>query len=106
MTETKGKVLLSGFELDAAEKAICDNIIKSHISKIKERADFDEIKLRLRKRQRGKNYLHEVEGSLKVKNRVFNAEKTDFNLFSALADVMEKLLNEITHKLRTSRQRK
>jgi ribosome-associated translation inhibitor RaiA len=106
MAETKGKILLSGFELDAAERAICDNVIKSHVSKITERADFDYIKIRLRKSQRGKNYLHEIEGTLKVRNQVFTAKTQDFNLFSALAEVMEKLLNELVHKLRTNRQRK
>lgn len=106
MAETKGKVLLSGFELDEAEKAICDNIIKNHVSKIRERDDFDYVKLRLRKSQRGNNFLHEIEGSLKSRNQIFTSKSQDFNLFSALAETMEKLLNELVHKLRTSRQRK
>lgn len=106
MEEDKGKVLLAGFKLDEAEKSIVNNIIKNHVSKIKERADFDYIKLRLRKSQRGKNFLHEIEGSLKARRGIFTAKTTDFNLFSALAEVMEKLMNEMIHKLRTSRQRK
>lgn len=106
MNEDKGKVLLAGFELDAAERAICDNVIKSYVSKIRERADFDYIKLRLRKSQRGKNYHHEVEGTLKANKEIFTAKITDFNLFSAIAEVMEKLSNEMMHKMRTSRQRK
>ena len=106
MTETKGKILLSGFELEAAERAICDNIIKNNVSKIKERGDFEYIKIRLRKSQRGKNYLHEIEGTLKVENQIFTAKTQDFNLFSALAESMEKLLNELVHQHRTSRQKK
>jgi hypothetical protein len=106
MEETKGKILLSGFGLEEAERAICDNIIKSHISKIEERSKFDYLKLRLRKSQRGKNCLHEIEGTLKVKGGIFTSKTEDFNLFSALAEIMEKLLNELNHKIRTSRQNK
>lgn len=106
MEETGKNVLLNGFELEPAERAIVDNIIKSRINKIRERADFDYIKLRLRKSPRGKNYLYEIEASLKAKKEIFNAKITDFNLFSALAEVMEKLLSEMIHKIRTARQRK
>lgn len=106
MDESKGKVLLSGFELDAVEKAICDNVIKSHIKKIEEKSEFEYLKLRLRKVKKGNNCLHMVEGTLKVRREIFTSKTEDFNLFSGLAEVMEKLLNELNHKLRTSRQRK
>jgi len=104
MKETNGKILLAGFRLEEAERAICDSVIKNYAHKIQERADFDNIKLRLRKSQRGKNTLHEIEASMKARNLIFTARTQDFNLFSALAEAMEKLLNELNHKLRTSRQ--
>jgi len=106
MAEDKGKILLSGFDLDEAEKAICNNIIQNYKHKISERADFEYIKLRLRKSQKGKTYIHEIRADLKAGNQVFNTKTTDFNLFSGLAEAMEKLLNELVHKLRTSRQKK
>lgn len=106
MEEDKGRVLLAGFKLDEAERAICDNIIKNYSHKINERVRFDNLKIRLRKSPRGKNTLHEIEASLKANNKIFSANVTDFNLFSGLAEAMEKLLNETIHQLRTNRQNK
>jgi len=106
MEETKEKALLAGFSLDEAEMAICNNIIKNYSHKIRERVDFSELRIRLKKTQKGKNWLHEIEAGIKSGNRNFAARTSDYNLFAALAEAMEKLLNELTHKLRTSRQKK
>lgn len=104
MAEEQGKIYLSGFELDPAEKAIVDNILRNYSHKIGERADFEYLKLRLKKSQKAKTFLHAVEGELKIENKVFRAKETDYNLFSVLADVLEKLLNELVHTQRTRRQ--
>ena len=106
MADRQSRTLLSGFELDPAEKAIVDNIIKNYSHKIGERADIDYLKLRLKKSQKAKTFLHAVEGELKVKNKAFRAKEIGYNLFSVLADVLEKLLNELVHTERTRRQRK
>ena len=105
MNEDRGRVLLSGFNLEPAEKAICENVIKSHVSKIKERADFEYIKIRLRKVAKGKNFLHEIQAELKAGNKIFSSKTADYNLFSGIAEAIEKLTNELVHKLRTSRQK-
>lgn len=104
--EEAGKLILAGFELEPAEKAIADNVIKSYEHKIRERIAYDYISLRLRKNARGKGFLHEIEGKLKARNALMTSQATDYNLFAAIADTMEKLLNELVHKQRTSRQRK
>lgn len=106
MTEAEGKIFLSGFELEPAEKAIADNVIKSYSHKIKERAGYDYIKLSLKKSQRGRVCLHKVRGTLKKGALVLTSKAEDYNLFSAIAEVLEKLLNELVHKSRTSRQRR
>ena len=95
MEEARGKVSLSGFELDEAEKAIVDNIIKSWQHKISERTEYDYIKIDLKKTKKGNNFLHEVKGTLKKRNELFTSQATDFNLFAATAEVLEKLLNNI-----------
>ena len=104
MADRENRTLLSGFELDPAEKAIVDNIIRNYSHKIGERAEIDYLKLRLKKSQKAKTFLHAVEGELKIKNKAFRAKETGYNLFSVLADVLEKLLNELVHTERTSRQ--
>ena len=106
MDQTNGKVFLTGFELEPAEKAITDNILKNYSHKIGERAEYEYLRLRLKKSQHGKAYHHDVDGKFKVGNNVFSAKVTDYNLFSAVAEVLEKLLNEMTHKIRTNRQTK
>ena len=96
----EGKTILAGFDLEPAEKAIVDNIIKNYSHKIGERSSYEYLKLRLRKSQKGKTFLHEVEGELKINNRRFSAKAQDYNLFSVLADVLEKLLHEMIHAAR------
>ena len=104
MTETMGKIKLAGFDLEPAEKAIVGNIIRNYEHKISERCQYEYIMLNLKKSRKGKTFLHEVKGDLKVKGKIMSAKMTDYNLFSALAEVMEKMLNEVEHRLRTARQ--
>ena len=100
MTEMPGKVLLSGFDLEPAEKLIAENVVRNFSRKISERSSYEYLKLRLKKSRKGKTFLHQVSGELKIKNKKFEAEASDYNLFSVLADVLEKLLNEMIHSER------
>lgn len=95
-----GKVLLAGFKLEPAERAIVDNIIKNYSHKLSERSSYDYLKLRLKTSRKGQTFLHEVEGELKTENNRFSARETGYNLFSVLADVLDKLLNEMVHSQR------
>lgn len=98
------KVMLVGFDLEPVERAIVDNIITSYSKKMTERASCDSLQLRLRKKQHGKTFLHEIEGKLRANGAEFNSHGTDYNLFAAVDAVLEKILNEIVHKQRTKRQ--
>ena len=99
----EGKITFIGFEVDEAEKAIIDNLISSYKHKISQITDYNEIKLRLKKRQHGKAWMHEVHGTL-ITGQMFTAKVEDYNLFAAISEVFEKLINEIKHKQRTNRQ--
>jgi len=100
-----GKIIISDFKLEAAEKAILDNLIKNYKQKIQEKLRFEEIRLRLKKTRHGKNYMHQVKG-LMISSKRYNAEASDYNLFAATAEVLEKLLHEAEHDKRTARQKK
>jgi len=104
MTEDKGKIILAGFDLEPAEKAIVNNLIANYQQKIAEKFDYKEIRLRMKKSVRGKTFLHEVQGLL-IGEKKFNAKVTDYNLFSALSETLEKLMNEAEHYKRTARQK-
>lgn len=105
MAEDKGKVILAGFDLEPAEKAIVSNLIANYKQKIAEKFDYKEIRLRMKKSARGKAFLHEIQGLL-IGEKKFNAKTTDYNLFLALSETLEKLMNEAEHYERTARQRK
>ena len=94
-------IQLAGFDLDPAEVSIIHDIISSYTKKIEEKASYDKIRLRLKKSQHGKAFLHEVQAMLVADGKNFNTKVSDYNLFSAMSEVFEKLLNEITHKKRT-----
>lgn len=98
------KILLAGFDIEPAERTIVDNIIKNYNHKISERGNYDYIKLDLRKIQKTNKILYDVRGSLKAGKMLPKSQATDYNLFAALAEVLEHLLSEVIHKSRTSRQ--
>jgi len=99
-------VVLSGFELEPTELLIVKKSIETYIKKIKERATYQELKLSLKKSLHGKAFLHEIKGSLIAGKSRLTANASNYNLFSALSEVFERLLNEIEHKQRTPRQLK
>ena len=101
-----GQIVLNGFELEAAEKAIVENLVKNYKHKMSEKGKFEYVQLRTRKSQKGKTFMHEVEGKMKANGKLFNSKSTDYNLFAATDAVLDKLLNELIHTQRTSRQRK
>jgi hypothetical protein len=106
MAEGNGKILIAGLDLGEAEKAIVNNLIQSYKSKINERAGFEELKIRFKKAQKGKAWLHEIDGELRAMKKMFSAKANDYNVFIAVNDVLEKLLNSMVHSMRTPRQKK
>jgi ribosome-associated translation inhibitor RaiA len=94
------KLKLSGFNISGAEKPIIENVIKNYEIKILRESDYNQISLRLRKSQHGKTFLHEVEGKLEIKNKIFNSKTADYNIFYAVSEALEKLLNELKHYIK------
>jgi hypothetical protein len=98
------KVSLVGFDLDPSEDEIVQNTVKTYVRKIEERTGFEQLKITLKKSRHGDAYLHEVQGELFSGKWRLSANTKEYNLLSALSEVFEKILNEIEHKKRTSRQ--
>ena len=95
----EGRISLTGFSLEPAEKAIVDNLIRNYKNKIQGRIVYKEIKLHMKKAVHGKVYLHKVQGTL-ITDKIFSAKVEDYNLFAAIAEVMEKLMHEAEHNQR------
>ncbi|MEK6820729.1 MAG: hypothetical protein AABX71_03390 [Nanoarchaeota archaeon] len=106
MAGAEGKIAVSGFKLDASEKAIVNEVVENYARKIEEKFGFKEIMLRLKKSRHGKAFHHEIQGTLIVEDgeKQLKAEATDYNLFAALSQVFEKLMREAEHGERTKRQ--
>lgn len=105
--EDISKVTVSGFDLEPVEKNLVNIVIDHYENKIKNHIGYDEIKLRLRKSEHGKAFLHQISGTIILNSKeMLNAEASNYNMFHALAEVFDKLLSEAEHKTRTSRQKK
>lgn len=101
------KISFSGFELDASEQLKVNEIMEKYFQKIEEKvSDFQEIKLRMKKSAHGKAFLHEVEGDIIINGKILTSKGTDYNLYTALSDVFEKLLVELEHIKRKNNEKK
>jgi hypothetical protein len=100
-----GNITLIGFKLDSVELVVVKKIVGNYARKLAEKSGYKEIKLRLKQREHGKSLLNEIEAEAVVQRDKtegsdirLSAAAQDYNLFSALAIVMEKLLSEAEHK--------
>lgn len=92
------KISFSGFDLESSEQQKVNELIERYLRKIEDRlSDYEDIKLRLRKSKHGKAFLHEVEGDIVVKGKILTSRCTDYNLYTAISKVFEKMLREIEH---------
>jgi ribosome-associated translation inhibitor RaiA len=91
------KLQLSGFDISEAEKSVINNIIQNYEAKIARELDYNQLSLRLKKSQHGKTFLHEIETKLETDGKRFNAKVIDYNLFYAVSEALEKIINEIKH---------
>ena len=92
MIELGGNIKLIGFnDLDPASLIVVKKITGNYARKISEKVNsgLDELSLEL-KDESGKN----INSSVKFKEKTFNAEVNDTNLFYALDKVLAKLLND------------
>lgn len=90
------KISISGFELDMSEQQKVNEVIEKYLEKINDKlGDFQEIKIRMKKSQHGKAFLHEIEGDIITKEKIITSKYTDYNLLKALAEVFEKMLVDI-----------
>ena len=93
-------VSLIGFkQFDKSEQEIVRKVMSTYIKKIEERTDYEELKIRLKQHQRNKMFIHEIKADLLLTPGVnLNAKFTHKNPYKALAQVMIKIINEITHQ--------
>lgn len=94
------KVLLEKFELDEEELIVANKIIDKRVAKIQRYVDYEEIKLEMKVRQKGKNKQFQIIGRVIYPGGKVVSEKENINPFIAINEVLEKLEMEIKHKLK------
>ncbi len=112
-----GNVTLVNFKLEPVQLIAAKKIIISHIKKIREASNYKGIKIRLKKHAHGKRFLYEIEAESVItegkktsekategKNMVLSAAVTSYDLYSALAKVLEKIFSEALHRSRTTKE--
>ncbi len=117
MSETEetlgGNITLIGFKLEPMEIAVVKKIVGNCVRKLIEKADYKSLKLRLKQHQHGKSFLHEVgaeavvtslSGKHEGGNRILSSTVSDYNLFTALSNVLENILAEAEHRIRHAKE--
>lgn len=102
-----GDITLVNFKLEPSEMIIIKKIVGNYAKKLSEKSKYKELKLRLKQREHGKGFLHEITAEAIIardreggKDIILSSSMQDYNLFSALAEVMGKLLSEAESKLK------
>jgi len=97
----QGNVALVGFEvLDASEQDIAKRIVENYIRKMAIMGDYREMRLSLRQHKHGKTFKHEIDALVTFGEGRFDAEATEWNLYAALAQVCDKIMNELEHSVK------
>jgi len=94
----KGNIALVGFEiLEPSEMEVVKKIVGNYIIKLGSLAGYKEMKMSLQQHKHGKTFKHEISAMAIFDEGKFNAEATDWNLYTALSNVCEKMLAEVEH---------
>jgi len=93
-------VSLIGFgAFDKIEQEAVKKVMSTYIKKIEERTNYNELKIRLKQHQRNKLFIHEINADLIITPGIsLNAKFEHKNPYKAIAQVMIKLINEISHQ--------
>ena len=96
-----GNIALVGFEvLDQSEQEIVRKMVENYIKKMNMNGDFKEMRLSLRQHRHGKTFKHEIDALAVFGQGRFDAESTEWNLYVALSQVCDKILNELDHQVK------
>jgi len=97
----KGNIALVGFEiLEPSEMEVVKKIVGNYVVKMGSIAGYKEMRMSLQQHKHGKTFKHEISAFAIFNEGKFNAESTDWNLYTALSDVCEKMLAEVEHMIK------
>ena len=96
-----GNIALVGFEiLDPTEIVIVKKIVGNYVRKMSNNGAYQEMRLTLQQHKHGKTFKHEITGFAIFNEGKFNSNVTDWNLFTAISQVCDKMLEELKQSVR------
>lgn len=96
-----GNISLVNFDLDPMQAAVVRKLVGNYVKRLGEITEYKELKIRLRKHEHGKSVLHEIDANAYIihgKEVTLNANSSNYNLYSALAEVLDKVIAEAMHQ--------
>lgn len=108
MAEIKlgGGISLVGFDvLEPAELIVVKKLVGSFVRKLGEQANYSSLRLELKQHKKGKTFLHEINAMAEVNGCSFGSNVEDYNLYSGLNKVSEKIISEASHRKRLPKQK-
>jgi ribosome-associated translation inhibitor RaiA len=94
-----GSISLVGFDrLEPAEITIVKKIVGTCVKKLQENGNYKDLKLVLQQHQHGKTFKHEINAQASFDEGTFTAHVTEWNLFKAISEAIEKINSELVHK--------
>ena len=85
------------FVVKADARYTLRKIVVNYVRKLGNIADFKEMKISLKQHKHGKTFKHEINALAIFSEGKFDSSVTEWNLYSALSSVCEKILNEVNH---------
>ena len=103
--ELGGSISLVGFgSLEPVELVVVKKIVGNFVKKLNEKSDYESLVMELKQHKKGKTFLHEINARAKANKKQFSANVSDYNLYSCLSKASEKILSELVHSKRTSKE--
>ncbi|MBS3090632.1 hypothetical protein J4433_02590 [Candidatus Pacearchaeota archaeon] len=97
-----GNITLINFELVPMQAVVVKKIVGNYVKRLRGIADYRELKIRLKKHEHGKSILYELDAKAEIitgREIILTANISNYNLYSALSEVLEKIIAEAMHKV-------
>ena len=104
----EGNISLVGFGiLDPSEITVVKKIVSNYVKMMNHEGSYNEMKLTLKRHQKGNQWLHEVMGEAIFREGKFAAtvghkgtHTNAWDPYSVISEVCEKILAELRHRIK------
>ncbi len=95
-----GNIVLSGFDIDNAEKIVIKKMVGKYAEKMRHFAEYQEILLTMKKNKENKTERYEINGLAVFDGGRAEASAEGFNPFILINEVMQKIIKETENKFK------